>query len=48
MKKHITGIRHRIVHDHMGLDYDIFREVAIRHTPALNRGLEGIVPSMEG
>lgn len=39
----ITGIRHRIVHDYMGVDYDILWEVAIRHIPSLIHNLEMIL-----
>jgi uncharacterized protein with HEPN domain len=46
--KQITGIRHRIVHDYMGVDYDILWEVAKWHIPPLIRVLEGIVPPEEG
>lgn len=42
--RQITGIRHRIVHDYMGVDYDILWEVATRHIPALIQALEAIVP----
>jgi uncharacterized protein with HEPN domain len=46
--KNITGIRHRIVHDYMGVDYDILWEVAMRHIPSLITTLEAIVPPEEG
>ncbi len=45
--KHITGIRHRIVHDYMGVDYDVLWEVATRHIPPLIASLEAIVPPEE-
>ncbi len=45
--KQITGIRHRIVHDYMGVDYDILWEVATRHIPPLITALETIVPPEE-
>lgn len=45
--KQITGIRHRIVHDYMGVDYDILWEVAVRHIPSLIKTLERIVPPEE-
>lgn len=45
--KNITGIRHRIVHDYMGVDYDILWEVAMRHMPPLIAALEAIVPPEE-
>jgi uncharacterized protein with HEPN domain len=41
--KNVTGIRHRIVHDYMGVDYDILWEVATRHIPKLIGTLEGVV-----
>jgi uncharacterized protein with HEPN domain len=43
----ITGIRHRIVHDYMGVDYDILWEVATRHIPSLIASLEAIIPPEE-
>lgn len=45
--KNVTGIRHRIVHDYMGVDYDILWEVAVRHIPPLIANLEAIIPSEE-
>jgi len=45
--KNITGIRHRIVHDYMGVDYDILWEVAMRHIPSLIANLEAIIPPEE-
>lgn len=45
--KNITGIRHRIVHDYLGVDYDILWEVAMRHIPSLIATLEAIVPLEE-
>lgn len=45
--KNITGIRHRIVHDYMGVDYDILWEVAMRHIPSLVTNLEAIIPPAE-
>ena len=45
--KQITGIRDRIVHDYMGVDYDILWEVATRHIPLLITTLEQIVLSEE-
>ncbi|MEJ2287437.1 MAG: DUF86 domain-containing protein, partial [Deinococcales bacterium] len=32
--RQITGIRHRLVHDYMDVDYDILWEVATRDLPA--------------
>ena len=45
--KNITGIRHRIVHDYMGVDYDILWEVAVRHIPSLIATLVEILPPEE-
>jgi len=42
--KQITGIRHRIVHDYMDIDYDILWEVAMQDLPGLIAQLEKIVP----
>ena len=42
--KQITGIRHRIVHDYMDVDYDVLWEVATRHLPQIADQLEKIVP----
>lgn len=41
--KQITGIRHRIVHDYMGVDYDIIWETANRDVPTLIAALEEIL-----
>ena len=45
--KQIVGIRHRIVHDYMDVDYDILWEVATRDLPSLVAALEKIVPPEE-
>ena len=45
--KRIVGIRHRIVHDYMDVDYDVLWEVATRHLPPLIEALEKIVPPEE-
>jgi uncharacterized protein with HEPN domain len=45
--KQITGIRNRIIHDYMGVDYDILWEVATRHIPPLIMALEAILPPEE-
>ena len=45
--KQITGIRHRIVHDYMDVDYDILWEVATKDLPELIAQLERIVPPTE-
>ena len=42
--RQIVGIRHRIVHDYMDVDYDIVWEVITRNLPPLIRALEAIVP----
>src|SRR3990172_5473644 len=45
--RQIMGIRHRIVHDYMDVDYDVLWEVATRDLPRLIAQLETIVPSDE-
>lgn len=42
--KQIRGIRNRIVHGYMDVDYDILWEVTTRHLPPLIAALEKIVP----
>lgn len=42
--KQIIGIRHRIVHDYMGVDYDVLWEVSTRDLPALIAHLAQILP----
>ena len=42
--KQIVGIRHRIVHDYMDVDYDILWEVVTRDLPPLVGVLERTVP----
>ena len=42
--RHITGIRHRIVHNYMDVDYDVLWEVATQDLPRLVSQLERIVP----
>jgi len=42
--KQITGIRHRIVHDYMGVDYDVLWEVARQDLPRLIGLLDKIMP----
>jgi len=42
--KQIIGIRHRIVHDYMDVDFDILWEVVTRNLPPLIAGLEKIAP----
>ena len=41
--KQVVGIRHRIVHDYMDVDYDVLWEVATGDLPGLIGALEGIV-----
>jgi uncharacterized protein with HEPN domain len=41
--KQIVGIRHRIVHDYMDVDYDVLWEVVTRDLPSLVAALEKIV-----
>jgi uncharacterized protein with HEPN domain len=38
----VIGMRHKIVHDYLGLDYDIVWEVVIRDLPVLAGKLERI------
>ena len=45
--KQIVGMRNRLVHEYLEVDYDILWEVATRHLPALVATLELIVPPME-
>jgi len=40
----IIGMRHRIVHDYLHVDYDLVWEVATVHLPPLVQELEKIVP----
>jgi uncharacterized protein with HEPN domain len=42
--KQIVGIRHRIVHDYMDVDYDVLWEVVNRDLPHLVTALEKILP----
>jgi len=42
--KQIVGIRHRIVHDYMNVDFDILWEVVTRNLPGLLASLEPLVP----
>ena len=43
--KQIVGIRHRIVHDYLHVDYDVLWEVATRDLPVLVAQLERIAPA---
>jgi len=42
--KGIVGIRHRIVHDYMDVDYDILWEVVTKDIPPLIAALEKLAP----
>ena len=42
--RQIVGIRHRIVHDYMNVDFDILWEVVSRNLPDLIASLEPLVP----
>ena len=41
----IIGMRNKVVHDYLGIDEDIVREVATKDLPRLVAALEPIVPS---
>ena len=43
----IVGMRHRIVHDYLYVDFDIVWDVATKDLPALIRSLEAIVEGKE-
>lgn len=45
--KQIVGIRNRLVHEYLEVDYDVLWEVVTRHLPMLIVALEKIVPSLE-
>ena len=42
--KQITGIRHRIVHNYLDVDYDVLWQVATCDLPRLIAQLEDILP----
>jgi uncharacterized protein with HEPN domain len=44
----ITGMRHKIVHDYMGVNYNIIWQVVTQDLPILIAALEKIVPTEEG
>ncbi len=44
LQKHLAGIQHRIVHDYMGVDYDVLWELSTRRIPPFLRDLEAILP----
>ena len=41
----IVGIRHRVVHDYMDVDYDVLGQVVTRDLPVLIAVLERMLPS---
>jgi uncharacterized protein with HEPN domain len=41
----IVGIRHRVVHDCMDVDYDVLWQVVTRDLPVLIAVLERMLPS---
>jgi uncharacterized protein with HEPN domain len=43
----IVGMRHKVVHDYLHVDYDIVWDVATHELPPLIRELRKIVPSQE-
>jgi len=43
----VTGMRHIIVHDYMGVDEDVIWQVVTEDLPPLIAALESIVPSEE-
>ena len=43
--KPIIGMRHRVVHDYLQVDFDIVWDVATAHLVALIQDLEKIVPA---
>ncbi len=44
----IVGMRHKVVHDYMHVDYDIVWDVVTVDLPPLVRGLEKILPTDQG
>jgi uncharacterized protein with HEPN domain len=40
----IVGMRHKVVHDYLGVDEDIVWQVVTEDLPTLVRALEAIVP----
>jgi len=46
--KQIIGMRHKIVHDYLSVDYDIVWEVVSTDLPVLIEKLEAITPSDDG
>jgi len=45
--RQITGMRHRIVHDYLNVQYNIVWEVVRQDLPALIAALEKFVPDLE-
>jgi len=45
--RQIVGMRNRIVHDYMGVDFDVVWEVVAHDLPELIRSLSGIVSDNE-
>ena len=43
--KNIVGMRHKVVHDYLHIDYDIVWDVATTDLPPLREELEKLVPS---
>jgi uncharacterized protein with HEPN domain len=46
--RQVVGIRHRIVHDYLHVDYDVLWEVVRRDLPALIAKLDKIKPKVRG
>lgn len=44
-RANIVGMRHKIVHDYLGVDEEIVWEVVTRNLPALVKALEPVIPS---
>ncbi len=46
--RQITGMRHRVVHDYMTIDYDVVWDVLTRDLPPLIAALETVLPGSPG
>jgi len=46
--KQIIGMRHKIVHDYLSVDYDIVWQVVGQDLPELIRQLDAVLPEDEG